>query len=102
MLIFSLLIVFREQLEERFSYFRELFLIYAVATFWLISFQHMAILAARLATVMAFGEIVLIAMLVNLVRERTAAFGLAALLALMSLYGNLFLKSSWRPYETVL
>lgn len=96
------MMAYRKELEERFSYFRELFLFYAAATCWLIAFHHMAILAARIATVFAFAEIVLIAMLVSLVRERFFAFSLAAALGALSLVGNLAFKGAWRPYSLIL
>ncbi len=69
-LIFSVLLYFRNQLKDKFRYFNFIFNFYFFSTLWYIYFNDFAIIAGRVSNLFSVGEIILIPMLITILLPR--------------------------------
>lgn len=69
-LIFSVLLYFRNQLKDKFVHFNFFFNFYFFSTLWYIYFNDFAIVAGRVSNLFSVGEIILIPMLITVVLPR--------------------------------
>ncbi|WP_083852688.1 EpsG family protein [Pedobacter arcticus] len=103
LLIFTLLLMYREKLLEKYNFFPILFSFYYCAILWFIYFNDFAIVAARISNLFSLGEVLFVPMLIATGSEKYKYYFYFAAIAFT--FFNLFLNLRTDmvfPYKNIL
>lgn len=92
-LIFSVLLYFRNQLKDKYLHFNFFYNFYFFSTLWYIYFNDFAIVAGRVSNLFSVGEIILIPMLITVVLPRQRIYLYFSMIVLGAITLFLDLKS---------
>lgn len=100
-LVFVLLLRFRDILNKKIPYFEGMLFMYFLSTVWLIIFNDFAIIAARVATFLSIFDAILVSALVLGVKQRMVPYVAILAYAWTVLIINLSFKNLLASYEIV-
>ena len=94
-------ILFYDTLNQKSKYFKYSFYFYYVGTLWIIFFNHFAIIATRMASILTTTEIILVPLFIFILKKRLHVFLLIILFSFTQLFYNLNYSNNVPKYKFI-
>jgi hypothetical protein len=99
-IIISLLLLSFRRRFKNYKYFEVMLCMYLVSTLWLIIFDDFAIIAARVAALLSFVEVLLIPLFILLFKQKLIIYSFIVLYGCYVLYLNIYEKELLSNYDS--